>query len=195
MNRLAFFFILSLMILPATSVSQEYIIDAGHSAVMMKVQRFGLVNVIGRFGDVEGIITYNPDDTSMTKIDISVKTESYTANNPAGETSVLSSAFLDSENHPYISFTLINTGQTDENVHFTGNLIIHGVSKSVDFDAKIIGPLLDLPTRKQSIALSGVLVINRLDFGVGPDHTLPDGREIIGNRVEISFEILGISQQ
>ena len=67
--------------------SQEYAIDAGHSAVLMKVQRFGVVNVVGRFGDVSGIIQYDPVDFTKTKIDIAVTVESYTANNSGGEES------------------------------------------------------------------------------------------------------------
>jgi hypothetical protein len=38
------------------------------------------------------------------------------------------------------------------------------------------------------------MVINRLDYGVGPAQNLPDGTEIIGNRVEITLEILGIAK-
>lgn len=67
--------------------SQEYTIDASHSAVLMKVQRFGVVNVVGRFGDVSGTMQFDPDDLSKTQIDITVGVDSYTANNP-GEKSL-----------------------------------------------------------------------------------------------------------
>lgn len=175
-------------------ISQEYIIDASHSAVLMKVQRFGVVNVVGRFGDVSGTMQFNPDDLSKTKIDISVSVDSYTANNPGGEESAMSPAFLDAANHPTLSFTLTQAIENDGNPYVLGNITIHGVTKEVEFPVTFIGPALDLPTRKQSIALSCTIIINRLDFGVGPDRSLPDGTEIIGNRVEIELEILGIAK-
>lgn len=173
--------------------SQEYTIDASHSAVLMKVQRFGVVNVVGRFGDVTGTMLYNPDDFSKTQIDITVGVDSYTANNPGGEESAKGPTFLDAANHPSLSFTLTKTFQKDGNPYVLGNITVHGVAKEVEFPVTFIGPSLDLPTRKQSIALSCTIIINRLDFGVGPDRTLPNGTEIISNRVQIDLEILGIA--
>lgn len=174
-------------------ISQEYTIDASHSAVLMKVQRFGVVNVVGRFGDVSGTLQYDPTDFSKTKIDISVSVDSYTANNPGGEKSAKSQAFLDSANHPTLSFTLTKTMEKDGKPYVVGDLTVHGVTKEVEFPVAFIGPAMDLPTRKLSIALSCIIIMNRLDFGVGPDRTLPDGTEIIGNRVQIELEILGIA--
>jgi len=173
--------------------AQEYTIDGSHSAVLMKVQRFGVVNVVGRFGDVQGSLHYNPEAVADTKINISVTVDSYTANNPGGEESARGPAFLDAANHPNLFFTLTNAEEKDGGLYLTGDLTIRGVTQSIEFPAKIIGPAVDLPTRKQSIALSGTMIINRLDFGVGPDRTLPDGREIIGNKVQIDLEILGIA--
>ncbi|MEL6810512.1 MAG: YceI family protein [Bacteroidota bacterium] len=174
--------------------AQVYTIDDSHSAVLMKVKRFGLVNVVGRFGDVAGTITYDSDDLEATDLNISVSVDSYTANNPGGENSARGSAFLDAANHPTLRFQLIKTSVKDDVLNLTGNITIRGVTREVEFPVRILGPAMDLPTRKQSIALNGVIQINRLDFGVGPDRTLQDGREIIGNKVEILLEILAISE-
>ncbi len=174
--------------------SQEYTIDSGHSAVLMKVQRFGVVHVVGRFGDVAGSLTYDPKDLSKTGVEIQVQVDSYSANNPGGEESARGPAFLDAANHPVLSFSLTKTLQKEDKTILVGDLSIHGVTREVEFPATFTGPATDLPTRKQSIALSGIMVINRLDYGVGPDRNLPDGTEIIGNRVEITLEILGIAK-
>jgi hypothetical protein len=53
--------------------------------------------------------------------------------------------------------------------------------------------IMDLPTQKQSVGFSGTIFIDRLDYGARPDRVLPDGREIIGNRVQIDLEILAIA--
>jgi len=175
-----------------TLQSQEYTIDASHSAVLMKVKRFGVVNVVGRFGEVAGTITYDPNDITNTQMDIAVTVDSYTANNPGGEESARGPAFLDAANHPNLSFTLTKTMERDGKTILVGDITIKGTTKEIEFPAELIGPALDLPTRKQSIALSCMMVINRLDFNVGPTQTLKNGTEIIGNRVEISLELLGI---
>jgi polyisoprenoid-binding protein YceI len=101
---------------------------------------------------------------------------------------------MDSVNFPEITFTLTSAEDMDGTYSITGDLTLHGVTKEVEFTAEVTGPRMDLPTRKQSIALSGELIINRLDYGVGPEMTLPDGTEVISNRVEITMDILGIAE-
>lgn len=188
-----FGFLLGLL-MPFNTSAQKYVIDESHSAVLMKVQRFGVVNVIGRFGSVSGIMEYHPEELERSQINIAVTVDSYTANNPGGEESARGEAFLDGANHPTLNFALTKLNKTEEGWQALGNLTIKGVTKEVEIDADLIGPKMDLPTQKQSIALSGVIKINRLDFGVGPDRNLPDGTEIIGNEVTIMLEILGIAQ-
>ncbi len=193
MKRYFLLLLILAITIPQVLKAQTYEIDKGHSAVLMKVQRFGVVNVIGRFGEIAGTIHYNTDEVSETTIHIDVETDSYRANNLAGETSAMSPAFLDSAAYPTLSFIASGVIAMDDGMEVTGNLTVHGVTKEIKFIANIIGPLVDLPTRKPSIALQGTIWINRLDYGVGPDRTLPDGREIIGNKVQIDLEILGIA--
>ncbi|NNM09294.1 MAG: polyisoprenoid-binding protein [Flavobacteriaceae bacterium] len=181
-------------LLPTKSISQTYKVDPTHTAVLMKVQRFGVVNVIGRFGDVTGTITLDSENSDALDMDMRVGVESYSANNQGGEDSAKSRAFMDSMNFPEITFKLSNAKEDDGTYTITGDLTLHGVTKEVEFTAEVTGPKMDLPTRKQSIAISGMLVINRLDFGVGPEMTLPDGTEVISNRTEIMMEILGIAE-
>jgi polyisoprenoid-binding protein YceI len=193
MKKSLFLVLAVFMIVPCLVTAQEYTIDPGHSTVLMKVQRFGVVNVIGRFGDISGTIVYTTEDIAATSININVATDSYTANNIGGENSAMGPAFLDAANFPTLSFEATNVEVAKNGYLITGNLTVHGVTKEIQFEGNIIGPLMDLPTQKQSIALSGTIFIDRLDYGVGPNRTLPDGREIIGNRVEIHLEILAIA--
>lgn len=173
--------------------AQDFAIDASHSTVLMKVQRFGVVNVVGRFGDIKGTITQDSSTQLLNALTISVTVDSYTANNAGGEASAKGEAFLDGANHPELHFVMVKYEKREGVGYITGDLTIRGVKRSIEFPAQIIGPKMDLPTRKQSVALSGKITINRLDFGVGPDRNLPDGTEIISNKVEIELEILGIA--
>ncbi|MBT8256248.1 MAG: YceI family protein [Bacteroidia bacterium] len=194
MKFITFFFTLSVLFLFNLLSAQNYLIDDSHSSVLMEVQRFGVVNVVGRFGDVQGSMDYDPSNKLNAKVEISVSVASYLANNPGGETSARSEVFLDAENHPRLSFSSTQLMEEEGIVYMKGNLTIKGVTKEIKFPVTFTGPAVDLPTRKQSIALSGTMEINRLDFGVGPDRALPDGREIIGNKVEIHLDILGIAK-
>ncbi len=183
---------LLLLLTSNSAISQTYTIDPGHTAITSKVVRFGVVPVLGRFNEVSGEITYNPTQKDQTEASIIIKTESYVANNPDGEDAVKSEAFLNVKAFPEMEFKVTGLKEADDGYVTTGTLTLHGVTKEVTFPASITGPMIDLPTRKQSIGITGALTINRLDYSVGSEMKLPSGTEIIGNEVVIEFYVLAL---
>ncbi len=174
--------------------AQTYKIDPGHTAITTKVMRFGVVNVVGRFNRVSGSITYNPNDLSTTKGEIFITTDSYTANNVDGEAAVKGPGFLDVANFPEMKFSVAKLTKAGNGFMVEGSLILHGVTKTIIFPASINGPLIDLPTGKQSIGISGALVVNRQDYGLKMARKTPDGRELVGSEVAIEINLLAIAE-
>ncbi len=174
--------------------AQNYKIDAGHSAVQIQVERFGVVDVSGRFKDVQGTITYNSEDISQTNATATIQVDSYDANNLGGEQAVKSPAFLDAAKFPEISFISNGVKVKDGNSYLIGNLTIHGVTNEIALPFEINGPLMDLPTQKQSIAFNASITINRQDYGVAFDRKLPNGKSIVGNDVKITLMVLAIAE-
>lgn len=173
--------------------SQSYTVDAGHSSFQSKVIRFGVVPVVGRFNDVSGSITYDPENIEATNANLVIKVASYTANSTGGEDAVKSAAFMDAASYPEMTFSLVSLSGSGDNLTAKGTLEIHGTKKEIECPVKIVGPMLDLPTRKQSIGITGNLIIDRTEYGVGKEMKLPNGNVIIGNEVAIDFVILGIA--
>ncbi len=182
-----------LILLNSTSYSQNYTIDSGHTAVTSKVVRFGVIPVLGRFNDASGIVYYDANSIEKTTARILIKTGSYVANNPDGEEAVKGQAFLNTEAYPEMIFEVIKLWRDGEELVAVGTLELHGTKKEISFPVSIVGPMIDLPTRKQSIGITGELTINRLDYGVGAEMKLPNGTEIIGNNVVIEFYVLALS--
>jgi len=174
--------------------AQNYIIDSGHSSVQIQVERFGVVDVIGRFKDVQGSIQYNSEDAAKTNASATIKVESYDANNQGGEEAVKSAAFLDAASYPEITFTGIEAVMKEEKYYLKGNLTIHGVSNEIELPFKVNGPKIDLATQKQSIAFNAWITINRQDYGVSFDRQLPNGTKLVGNDVKITLNILAIAE-
>lgn len=174
--------------------AQTYKIDSGHSSVQIQVERFGVVDVVGRFKDVQGDIQYNAEDIGKTSASAVITVESYDANNEGGENAVKSAAFLDAASYPEISFKGISATVKDGKNYLKGNLTIHGVSNEIELPFSIKGPMLDLPTQKQSIAFQAWITINRQDYGVSFDRQLPNGTKIVGNDVKITLNILAIAE-
>lgn len=175
------------------TLAQTYTVDAGHSSFQSKVIRFGVVPVVGRFNDVSGTLTYDAEDLSKTRASITIQTSSYEANNDAGEDAVKSAAFLNAAEFPQIRFDLSSLTSTDNGYSAKGTLEIHGVKKEIECPVTIVGPSIDLPTKKQSVGIVGSLIIDRTAYEVGREMKLPNGMVIIDNSVNIDFVILGIA--
>lgn len=183
-----------MLLFTAEFVAQNYKIDASHSAVQIQVERFGVVDVSGRFKDVQGRIQYNSEDVSQTNATAVITVDSYDANNKGGEDAVKSVAFLDAVNFPEISFASTGIYIEDGENYLKGNLTLHGVTKEIVLPFEVKGPLMDLPTQKQSIAFNASITVNRQDYGITFDRKLPNGTSLVGNDVKINLLILAIAE-
>jgi len=175
-------------------IAQNYKIDASHSAVQIQVERFGVVDVSGRFKDVQGTIQYNSEDIGNTNATAVISVDSYDANNKGGEDAVKSVAFLDAANFPEISFVGTGTFVKDGKNFLKGNLTIHGVTNEIALPFEIKGPLMDLPSQKQSIAFNASITVNRQDYGIAFDRKLPNGTSLVSNDVKITLLILALAE-
>ena len=187
-------FLIALLLLSTSIIAQNYKIDAGHSSVQIQIERFGVIDVVGRFKDVQGFISYEADNLSNTSAQSIIKVESYDANNVGGEDAVKSVAFLDAATYPEITFTSKNVVTKKNQNYLVGDLTIHGVTKEIELSFEIKGPLMDLATQKQSIAFLASITINRQDYSVKFDRKLPNGTMLVGNDVKITLTILAIAE-
>ncbi|MBT8287581.1 MAG: YceI family protein [Flavobacteriaceae bacterium] len=194
MKRQLFFYV-ALMFISSEIIAQTYKIDAGHSSVQINIERFGVVDVVGRFKDVTGTITYNAENPMETSAESVIKVDSYDANNIGGEDAVKSQAFLDAANYPEISFRSKKAMEKDGQMYLLGDLTIHGTTNEIELPVSIKGPLLDLPTQKMSIAFMAKTTINRQDYGVSFNRQLPNGTKIVGDEVDITLTVLAIEEK
>jgi len=186
--------ILAMLFTFQLSIAQNYKIDPGHSTVQIQVERFGVVDVVGRFKDVSGTIIFNNDDILKTSANAIIKVASYDANNVGGEDAVKSKAFLDAVSFPEITFKGTKTESKNGQNYLLGELTIHGVTRSIELPFSIKGPLLDLPTRKQSIAFNASITINRQDYEISFDRKLPNGTSLVSNKVKITLIVLALAE-
>ena len=193
-TSLGIFLVVQTIIATYTLSAQTYTIDAGHSNVQINVERFGVVDVVGRFKDVVGMISYQKEEPSLFKADVVIKVKSYNANNLGGEQAVKSKVFLDASSYPEITFQGNSAESKDDHLLIKGKLSIHGTTREVTLPLRVHGPLLDIPTKKQSISLNGSIVINRQDYGISFDKKLPNGIPIVGNEIKITLNVLALGE-
>ena len=188
------FSLVALIALQIDMNAQTYKIDSGHSNVQINIERFGVIDVVGRFKDVQGTISYDANNPSATEANSVIKVDSYDANNVGGEEAVKSVAFLDAATYPEITFQSKGAKEEEGQMYLIGDLTIHGTTNEIALPYTIKGPLMDLATQKMSIAFLAKTTINRQDYGVSFDRQLPNGTKIVGNEVEITLTILAIAE-
>ncbi|HEX7295325.1 MAG TPA: YceI family protein [Pyrinomonadaceae bacterium] len=145
---------------PATAQGQKYQITPQNSQIAFVGSKVtGSHN--GSFGDFSGQIDYN-GTPEQSHVNIDIKADSITTDTPDLTTHLKTADFFDVAKYPQATFvsTAIKAGGEGGASHtVTGNLTLHGVTKSVTFPATIsVTP--DVAT------VDSTFSINRKDFGI-----------------------------
>jgi polyisoprenoid-binding protein YceI len=124
------------------AMAEDYIIDVkgAHASVQFKASHLGYSYVVGRFNTFEGTFSYDESDPSASSVNVTIDATSLDTNHAERDKHLRSSDFLETDTHPIISFVSTSVTPGDENnIAITGDLSIHGITKSVVLDAVHIG--------------------------------------------------------
>lgn len=113
----------------------------------------------GGFASFEGGIELVQNDPEQSRIHVAIDTTSLWADNPKLTEHLKSADFFDVASHPTAEFSSTAIVAEGEGYRVTGNLLLHGVEKSISFPASI--EVLD-----DSIVASAEFSIKRFDFGI-----------------------------
>ena len=202
MTLFSILFLSSLVFAPTTSADAtaqltdgppraSFEIDMAHSAVRFKVRHLGIANVRGTFDSFAANLSMEPGDLSTLETRARIDVASVDTDNLQRDEHLRSADFFDTETHPHIRFN--STGVTDvsgDSFRLAGDLTIHGVTKPVVLDAKLLGSAQG-PDGRQRIGLEATTTIDRRDFGLTWNNLTEAGGIIVGHDVEITLEIEG----
>ncbi|WP_102108760.1 YceI family protein [Oceaniglobus roseus] len=177
--------------LPAAAEPARYALDPEHMVVAFTVMHAGYAKVLGRFADVEGGFTYDPETKTLSDVSVKIDAASVDTFNAARDEHVRSADFLDAGANPDITFTADGgTPTSDTTGTVEGELTIRGVSRPVTLEVTL-NQLADYPCchGKETIGASARTTINRSDFG--STYALP---VFVGDAVEIMLEFEAIRQ-
>jgi polyisoprenoid-binding protein YceI len=158
-------------------------VDPTHSTILFKVRHAGVSNLYGWFKDVSGTFTIDADP-KKSHVELTVKAASLDTRDAERNDHLMGPDFLNSKQFPELTFKSTSVDAASSGWHITGDLTIHGVTKSVAFDAVPIGDAKD-PTGKRSVGLEARFTIARADFGVT---FMP---EMVGSDIELIIALEG----
>jgi polyisoprenoid-binding protein YceI len=145
---------------PQTAGGQKYLITPENSKIEFIGSKVtGSHN--GSFQKFNGEINYTGDPTT-SRVSITMDVNSITTDDPKLTEHLKTADFFDVAKHPQAKFesTAIKPGGDKGASHtITGNLTLHGVTKSVTFPATIAATA-------DAITVNSDFAINRKDFGI-----------------------------
>jgi polyisoprenoid-binding protein YceI len=173
------------------TTTTTYSIDKAHSELTFQVRHL-LTKVRGRFSDFSGTIEYDEENPERSQVNVEVQAASIDTNERDRDVHLRSADFFDVEKMPALTFRSTGIQRTSDGTFaVTGDLTIHGVTRSVSFDAFLLGKAKD-PWGNERIAFEAETTINRKDFGLTWNAALETGGFLVGDEVTISVSVQAV---
>lgn len=165
-------------------------IDAAHSAAEFKVKHMMISSVKGTFTGIGGSLELDEADVTRSRVEATLEAGSISTNEPQRDAHLRSADFFDVEKFPTLSFrsTRIES-QGEGKLAVTGELTIHGVTRSVVFDVEGPSSPVKDPYGKIRLGLEATTKINRRDFGLTWSAVLETGGVLVGDEVTIQLDV------
>ncbi|HEX6892290.1 MAG TPA: YceI family protein, partial [Chryseolinea sp.] len=151
---------------PEFKISEIFPIETEHSYLGFEVQYMGYAKVRGRFTDFRGAVRFNETDVSKTSVSIRADVGSIDTGNEWRDGDLRSDQWFDQKNYPFMEFTSHGVRAEGAHLKITGDLTIHGITRTVTFLMTYTPRILKDIREDSQLVFAGNLLINRIDFGV-----------------------------
>ena len=123
----------------AALAADTYKIDSEHATIVYRVKHFDIGNAYGRFNRPTGTIMLDTADPSKSTFTIEIKTENVDTANAKRDAHLKSPDFFDAKQFPTITFKSTAVKANGNDFEVTGDLNLHGVTKSITVPLKKTG--------------------------------------------------------
>jgi polyisoprenoid-binding protein YceI len=166
-----------------------YNVDPSHSNVGFEVRHMGIATVRGRFGTFEGTIDASAD-APVLQGNVDVATIDTGDANRDGH--LKGPEFFDAEQQPKISFHSTATEVSGAgSITLQGEITIKGVTKPIELTGEIAENGED-PWGNERIGLELTSAIDRRDFDLKWNQTLPNGNLLVANEVKLLVSVSAV---
>lgn len=173
---------------PLNEIATNWQIDAAHTNVEFAVRHLMISTVKGRFGDVSGTLSLDPNDPVAATAEITIKTASIDTRQEQRDAHLRSADFFEAEKYPVITFRSRKIeGDTESDFLLHGNLTIRGVTREIVLNVTRDGQGAD-PWGGQRVAFSATGKIDRKAFGLTYNQALETGGVLVGDEIKISID-------
>ena len=168
-------------------------IDHSHSDVHFTVRHLMVSKVRGRFASWTATLDLDDEDLSKSKVEVAIDAASIDTKEPKRDDHLRSPDFFEVEKFPQLTFKSTHVERTaDDELAVTGDLTIHGITRSVRLTVEEGGRVKD-PWGGTRIGYSAKATISRKEFGLTWNALLEAGGVAVGDKIEIGIEIEAIA--
>ncbi len=178
------------LLMSLNASAADYVIDTrgGHASINFKIPHLGYSMLLGRFNDFSGNFSYDANNVSAAKIEVSINTTSLDSNHAERDKHLKGGDFIEADKFGEATFTSSRiSDKGNGKLEVKGDLTLHGVTKSIVINAVKVGEGDD-PWGGYRVGFSGTTVLKLKDFNI-PERLGPASTE-----VEMDLHIEGIRQ-
>lgn len=172
----------------------DYQLDKAHASVLFRVLHLGLSHYTARFTHVDATLHLDPAHPENSTVTATVDPHSiqtdYPNPKPDFDAELQNDKWLDTGKFPMINFHSTKVEPTGANTaKITGDLELHGLTKSVTLDATFNGFMhMDMGMPGDHVGFSAHGTLKRSDFGVKEGIPQPGSNMGVGDDVEVIIE-------
>ena len=171
------------------STLSTWTIDGTHTEAGFAVKHLMISTVRGRFGDVQGSISFDPSNLATGSATVTINTASIDTKEAQRDAHLRSADFFDAEKFPVLTFkSRAVQSLKGDTFQLVGDLTIKDVTREVVLYVESHG-LHNDPWGGERAGFSAHTKINRKDFGLTWNATLETGGLLVGEDVKITLDL------
>jgi len=170
--------------LPAAAATSTWQVDPAHTAAQFAVKHLMISTVRGAFKGVTGTVTWDDQDVTKSSVNVTIDATTIDTGTPARDGDLKSDKYFDVAKFPTITFKSTKIEQAGAGkLKVTGDLTMHGVTKSVVLD--VDGPSASIkdPWGNTRSGIGATSKVNREDYGIS------GGGAAVGDDIGITIDL------
>ncbi len=180
----ALMFAIAMLSTAATQAADTYKFDPVHTQIVFYANHLGFSNSSGRLHVSDGSFQFDEKDWSKAHVQATIQLSSLDMGDATWTEHLLGARFLEADKFPTMTFksTKVDVASPGQ-LKVTGDLTLHGVTKSVVLDTKVNKTGPHPMSKRPAAGFTATTRIKRSDFGVA--QMIP----MIGDELDIRIEV------
>lgn len=168
--------------------AETYKVDPVHSTVLFRAKHAGASYTWGRFNDPSGTFVLDPVDPARSSFSGEIQVANIDTHNEKRDAHLRSPDFFNAKQYPTITFKSTSIKKAEGNVlHVTGDLRMHGVTRSVSMLVELTGAG-EFPPGTKRAGLEATFVVKMSDFEI---KGMPG---VVSDEIKIIIAVEGVKQ-